>query len=303
MVQHHEVMEGSKTLMKQTNWTALALSLGLAGLGCSGSTTPTTDASVATDTPVGTDVPAADNGAPTDAVTADSPAATTCGTMLGGACDPVSGTGCAAGMGCYVRTPMGGASTGACEIPGRGEWGATCATNADCREGFACLLASAGGTARVCTRLCCEGDNAACRDESHGGMPGALCDRALTLNNTMIHVCQAPVRCDPHVLTGNGCPADRPYCNVISMDGTTTCIALGAHPGAEGALCCTDGCQAGFTCVGASGECDAAHPLRACRRVCDPTPGSDAGVACPAMQTCMGLVGRPNNFGACAPTM
>lgn len=289
---------------RHLNWPTLCV-LAAVGLGCSSSTQTPADSGTTADV-VPTDVPVAvDTGGPRDVASVDTPASmSTCGALLGGLCDPIAGTGCASGQGCYVRTPMGGMPVGSCDTPGRGEWGARCTNNNDCREGFACLPTTLGGTTRACTRLCCDGDNAACRDESRGGMPGAVCDRSLILNGTNVHICQASMRCDPMAATNNGCSSDRPYCNVLSMDGTTSCTPLSPMPGAEGSLCCTDGCQPGTICVGGPGTCDATHPLRVCRRVCNPTlSGGDGGTQCPAMQTCLGLMNRPETFGACAPAM
>jgi hypothetical protein len=216
-----------------------------------------------------------------------------------GPCNPVVNTGCAmAGQACYLQAMMGGPSTAACAAAGTRESGAACTNNTDCREGFVCL-GMMGSTARTCVKMCCEGDNASCRDTARGGTAGSVCDRAVTITGTMIHVCQQAVTCDPLALMSNGCPMERPYCAVTSADGSLSCFAVSMNPVGDGMPCCASGaCLPGYLCIQESaGMCDMAMPNRFCRRACNPMAAMST---CPAGRMCQGLTDRPPTYGACA---
>lgn len=267
------------------------------------------------------DVPAADAGpdaATPDATGPDAPAdggadaaadggASVCGRSLGGTCNLVTGAGCQPAQGCYTIPRNDGLpQIPFCRTAGRGGWGDPCEVSPDCREGFACL-----GSPSRCLKLCCEGDNASCRDEARGGRAGARCAfRALLRpgdTTSSIFVCQGDP-CDPFALAGaNRCPAEMPRCEALG-DGST-CVQQDSTcaPGGDGAGCCNNRCcQPGFTCVlpGAAGMCDRAAPTGRCRRVCN---AGDAmpNAACPMGQTCRLMFnaasGLPDYFRACSP--
>ena len=243
----------------------------------------------------------ADRGAP------DSGGGATCGGTLG-PCNVVTSTGCMSGEGCYaVRSADGGVGA-SCAPVGRRGWGEPCTTANGCREGFACL-----GTPGSCVKLCCQNDNASCRDEARGGRPGAVC--AGMVNGSDTRTCMEISSCDVYATSGNRCPAERPRCDIIASDGTTNCFPqeAGATPGDDGAACCSNNrCQPGMVCVPrdrtmGNVACVPASPNRVCRQVCNPMvagadAGADAGAQCPAAQTCsFTFTDTPETYGACAP--
>lgn len=283
--------------MNLLRWSlASCLAAGALSSGCSSDGPPAADGGVdvAADRPANT----TDGG-----TAADARATTSCGASLG-ECNVVTGAPCAAGTGCYPGLAPDGSLSASCAEAGRRGWGEPCATANGCREGFACL-----GTPGACVKLCCGNDNSSCRDETRGGRAGAIC--AGGVNGSDVRTCAEVTSCDLHAATNNRCPAERPRCDVLSDDGTSSCFPLeaGATPGGEGATCCANNrCQPGFLCVpampgGEAEACVASRPNRVCRRVCNPVlTGADAGAQCPADRTCLGFsAGAPASYGRCEP--
>lgn len=277
---------------------------GALSLGCSSSSPePMVDAG-STDlgsTDTGT---VTDRGTVTDQGSPDTSSAANCGGTLG-ACNVVTNANCAAGEGCYAGRNADGGVGASCASAGSRGWGEACSSSNGCREGFACL-----GTPGSCVKLCCQNDNASCRDSTRGGRPGAVC--AGTVTGSDIRTCMEISSCDVYAASGNRCPVDRPRCDIIASDGTTNCFPqeAGAAPGAEGTVCCTNNrCQPGLVCVPRDTTmggvaCVAAMPNRVCRRACNPTlTGADAGAVCPDGQACsLRFNDTPETYGACAPT-
>ncbi len=287
--------------MNLLRWSlASCLAASALSSGCSSDGPTATDGGVdvATDRGAVTDL-----GSTTDRSAGDTGSAMTCGATLG-PCNLVTNAPCAAGTGCYAGVAPDGTLGASCAESGRRGWGEACTTANGCREGFACL-----GTPGACVKLCCENDNASCRDETRGGRPGAICAGGVT--GTDVHTCTEVTSCDLYATSANRCPAERPRCDLLADDGTANCFALeaGATPGGDGATCCTNSrCQPGFLCVpatpgGGTEACVAAMPNRACRRVCNPTlTGGDAGAQCPAARMCVGFsAGAPESYGRCEP--
>jgi hypothetical protein len=245
-----------------------------------------------------TDVPVTDRGMVTPDTGTPDAGGSRCGQFP--MCNVVTNAGCGAGQGCYA---VGGGDAGLsaqCAMSGRAGWDEPCMTADGCREGFACL-----GSPGRCTRLCCGTENSICRDETHGGRPGAICAGVVT--GTDIKFCVDPQSCDPYATSNNRCPAEMPRCDVIGADGTTSCRAVRASPapGTDGARCCMSiECAPGFLCIGmaSGGMCNPASPSYNCRRVCNPTV-RDGGVACPSGQMCNMLNGQPETYGVCVPPM
>lgn len=257
-----------------------------------------TDLGAVTDHGTGTD-----RGAATDRGAPDTGGSPGCGGTLG-TCNVVTNASCAPGEGCYAGRSADGGVAAACAEAGRRGWGEACTSANGCREGFACL-----GTPGACVKLCCQNDNASCRDEARGGRPGAVCAGAVTGSD--IRTCMEISSCDVYATSDNRCPAGRPRCDIIAMDGTTNCFPQdpAAPPGGDGTACCTNSrCQPGLVCVPRDPSmggvaCVAATPNRVCRRVCNPTlTGTDAGAQCPAAQLCsLRFNDTPEGYGACAP--
>lgn len=273
----------------------------LAALGCSSEQSPApTDAAV-TDTPTidapATDAPAVD--APTDTRLGDATASdggASCGNAFGTRCNLVTNAGCSGGDGCYiVMGPTG--LVAQCRPAGRAGWDEPCVSNGDCREGFVCMASG------QCTKLCCNGDDTLCNDESHGGRAGAHCAANLT-NGRGLMACVSDNGCDPFVTSNNRCPAGSPRCNPIGD--TTTCEqqATGCAVAGEGAPCCeTNCCQPGLLCVGSQSAamCDAGTPGNRCRRACNlrstaPNGGCGTGQRCAAFSAGSML---PSYYGYC----
>lgn len=290
--------------MRMLRSVRLFVVAGALSLGCSSSSPePQLDAGPtdlgSTDTGTVTD-----HGTVTDQGSPDTGSAATCGGTLG-ACNVVTNANCAVGQGCYAGRNADGGVGASCAPAGSHGWGEACSSANGCREGFACL-----GTPGACVKLCCQNDNASCRDETHGGRPGAVC--AGTVNGSDIRTCMEISSCDVYATGSNRCPVDRPRCDIIASDGTTNCFPqeAGAAPGAEGTACCSNNrCQPGLVCVPRDTTmggvaCVAAMPNRVCRRACNPTlTGADAGAVCPAGQACsLHFNDTPETYGACTPT-
>lgn len=262
----------------------------LATTACGSTSTPSGDAGV----------DAADVATPRDTSTGPRDTGlggSACGDMAG-SCNPISLVGCATGEGCYVNSTLTGGFRASCAAGGRSGWGATCARSSDCREGFACLFDGSGvGT---CTMLCCGSDHSTCRDVSRGGRAGALCAAGVT--NSQLRTCLEVMSCDPYAATGNRCPTERPRCDIVGDDGSTSCAAYEpmGTPVAEGQPCCTPNhCLAGLACIRTgSTACVATAPNGACRRVCDPTARPPV---CGAGTHCAGLRDAAATFGVCLP--
>ncbi len=288
--------------MNLLRWSlASCLAVSALSSGCSSDSPTATDGGVDVGT---TDRGAVtDRGTATDRGTSDGGSTATCGGTLG-SCNLLTSAPCGVGTGCYAGRSPDGTLGASCAEAGRRGWGEACTTANGCREGFACL-----GTPGACIKLCCENDNASCRDETRGGRPGAVCAGGVT--GTDVHTCTEVTSCDLYATSGNRCPAERPRCDILADDGTSNCFAqeAGATPGGDGAACCTNNrCQPGFLCVpavagGGSEACVAATPNRVCRRVCNPLlTGADAGAQCPAARTCVGFsAGAPESYGRCEP--
>lgn len=229
--------------------------------------------------------------------------ASACGNTFGPTCNLVTSAGCPAGQGCYFD-PRATLPAARCRTAGRGGWGDPCTMPTDCREGFACL----GSPAR-CLKLCCEGDNATCRDEARGGRAGARCAVPADLrgnNMPTVHVCLGDP-CDPFATAGaNRCPAETPRCEPLGDGATCFQQRAGCTPGGDGAPCCSNGCcQPGFTCVlSAAGMCPEAAPTGMCRRACNSRAAMPDAV-CPTGQRCRVMFnmasGLPDYFRACSP--
>jgi hypothetical protein len=198
-------------------------------------------------------------------------------------CDPVTNTGCMAGMMCVIMDPM--ARRSACVAAGRGAFGAACMTANDCAEGLGCI-------GDKCSRWCCgSGDNSTCRGMP-GGRAGATCD--INVTNTGLFACSLPDNCDVH---RQNCPTAGDNCYPISMDGTTQCNAprMGAMPGASCMF--RNDCPVGHICVGTM-------MMSTCRRLCDPTGMAMGTYAmCPAGMMCGRVGGLPTNVGVCSAMM
>lgn len=260
---------------------ALAFSIVSAlALGCSSSSS--NDAGAPADVAVG-DVPR-DDGFPSN-----------CGATLG-SCNWVTNEGCDGGLGCY-RALVDGGVRQLCAAVGNGGWGAACASANNCRPGFACL-----GDPGRCTMLCCGADHARCGDDAQGGRAGALCVGAVLGSDA--RYCIETGACDPIATADNGCPNDRPRCDVVASNGATACSPLRGMGGGEGAPCCRgESCLAGYACIRprGAGVCSDAAPDGLCRRFCNPS--SDAGAQCPSGQACsLRFDGLPATIGACAPS-
>lgn len=216
-----------------------------------------------------------------------------CGATLG-TCNWVTNEGCDAGTGCYRASVDGGVRQLCAPVGSRG-WGAACANANECLPGFACL-----GEPGRCAMLCCGADHARCGDVAQGGRANALCVGAVL--GTDARYCIETGACDPLATTDNGCPTDRPRCDVVASNGATACSALRGAGGGEGAACCrSESCLPGYACIHRGTDvCRDAAPDGVCRRFCNPS--SDAGVACPAGQRCgLRFDGLPATIGACTP--
>lgn len=217
-----------------------------------------------------------------------------CG-MTQGDCNWVANTGCDAGAGCYRAVVDGGVRQLCAAVGSRG-WGVACTRANECAPGLGCL-----GEPGRCTPLCCGGDHARCEDPTRGGRPGGLCVGAVV--GTDARYCLETGPCSPVALSGNGCPSDRPRCDVVAASGATACGAVVRSPGGDGTPCCrSESCGPGFACIrDITLRCDEASPAGLCRRLC--ATGADAAATCPAGQSCsLRFDGLPDTLGACAPT-
>ena len=238
------------------------------------------------------------DGATADGATTDGGSA--CGMAFGPRCNLVTSAGCMAGQGCYYD-PNAMIRQAVCRTAGSAGWGERCDATTPCREGFACL-----GNPGACTKLCCPGDNATCRDEAHGGRAGARC--VGTINNLPgVQYCLADSSCDPFATTGNGCTADTPRCEPLGDSATCVRQGTGCTPGGDGAACCANSCcQPGFICTlsADAGTCDPMRPNGVCRRTCN-SRATMPDAACPTNQRCIiqfnPASGLPDYFRACAP--
>lgn len=78
------------------------------------------------------------------------------GFCVGNPCDPVTGGGCPAGVGCYIVTNSAGAFLTTCLPSGAGTNGSACELLNDCAPGFACT------TSDVCRQFCRPSDPSTC---------------------------------------------------------------------------------------------------------------------------------------------
>lgn len=272
---------------------AVAASMGFVMMGCgdpavvdAGGDTRTPDASDSSVTP---DVPEA--GAPDvrDVVMDTGP---TCGDGIG-PCNPVTNANCGSGESCRLAGDGMGGNTTMCGPAGSGGWNAPCSGMMPCREGFACLTNDMGATFR-CVRLCCEGDNARCRDTAAGGRVGATC--SVRINGLSFMGCQEASSCDWRL---QNCPMMTQNCVPTDERGTTACNPTGM--GATGAMCGGSTgvqCQRGHLCAGPMGG------VATCLRICDPmaTMATDGGgmfQVCPSGMRCGPVNGFPADFGVC----
>lgn len=162
-----------------------------------------------------------------------------------GACNPVHGTGCAAGEICALR-----GEAASCVTPARGARGEPCTTTESCGTGLACFRTTTGA-AGVCDRVCCPGGDDCTAAEVCGG-DGALVDGTVSSWGR----CLAPRACT--LLEPMSCP-DREACYVVGSEGATECLLSGTA--LEGDACVApNDCAAGLVCAGAF--------ERACARLC-----------------------------------
>lgn len=235
----------------------------------------------------GTDGNSGVDARPQDAAM-DAPVGPSCGASLG-PCDPITNAGCMTGQACRF-TLMNGRLVSSCSRAGTGGFDASCRSDDDCMETFACVSGK-------CHKLCCgPGMDEQCRT-GPGGRPGATCTYQLGVNDMAIpiYACAAPMRCN---WFSQDCMGNN-TCIAIREDGTTQCVPAGTTP--EGQPCETHSqCVRGHICI-STGTGSAT-----CRRICDPTGmSSDAGEfrTCPMGYSCAGLRNAPTDYGACLPTM
>ncbi|GAB4213124.1 MAG: hypothetical protein OHK0013_36690 [Sandaracinaceae bacterium] len=189
-----------------------------------------------------------------------------------GSCDPVGAAGCATGV-CVVR-----AETAECAPrAGRARRGAACATLEDCAAGLACFADGSGGG--VCERVCCPGAD-------HCGTAATCSGDGVLVDGTTSSWgrCSAPRACT--LLDPMSCP-DREACYVVSADGATECLLVGAA--LEGETCeLPNDCAAGLVCTGAF--------MRTCATLCQLSTTEDS---CPGPALCVRQAYTPEGIGVC----
>lgn len=153
-----------------------------------------------------------------------------------------------------------------CDPAGVGHDGDACQKGADCAPGFECV-----GTTGQCRHYCCMSD--AC---TNGNGRQSFCDiqPMAEVANTKVPVCM-PVRQCKLLVDGFCAPGES--CEIVRLDGTTSCVAIGA--GKAGDSCDKEHCGAGLTCLGNVGS-------RFCFQLChtDSTTECAAGLTCRTSQ-------------------
>ena len=189
-----------------------------------------------------------------------------------GPCDPVRGTGCAAGETCALR-----GEEAACVVPARGGRGEPCTNVESCGTGLACFRTD--GRAGVCDRVCCPGA-ASCSGTEVCGGDGVLVDGTISSWGR----CLAPRACA--LLEDAACP-DREACYVVGSGGETECLLAGTA--LEGDACAApNDCASGLVCAGAF--------ERACARLCRLGLMEDP---CGAGAMCVRQAYTPETVGVC----
>lgn len=195
-----------------------------------------------------------------------------CGADVG-PCDPVTGTGCAAGQDCRLvaTTPF----ESACGAAGAGAVGSVCAREAQCAAGLHCV-------AGFCLSLCCFG---AAGDAACGSRYGRLSRCVGNTDLQPISACTAMNRCE--YTSPSACAAPL-ACDVYSTAGHARCGTRGAVP-LGGACRLFNDCVAGLSCrllVPPEGEC---VPL------CNPL----VSARCKDGSRCVGYGNTPRDWGYC----
>jgi len=204
---------------------------------------------------------------------------TSTGMCPAGMCNILTASGCATGQGCYfLSMMMGGTPEPLCDTAGTSGDGATCATYADCQEGFFCE-----GT--TCRHYCCGMADTGCPTGQTCAVqlvgPGGV--------ETGVGFCKLPDTCDP--ITQTGCAMGQ-GCYTQGSDGSVICIGS-LHDAAEGTTCmASNDCAPGLQCYGAGG----ADPV--CHKFCNVMTMTGCGMG----QTCdaVGIMALPN-LGICTP--
>ncbi len=192
---------------------------------------------------------------------------------VGGVCDPLCQTGCAATQACIAG---GNPVMSACVAPGTGGQGATCNAMMGCQVGFACALGSATATSGTCQKFCKPG----------AGTCGAGFECGAMLQDLSLGAC-APVE-DKCTVLPNNCP-DNQMCYNTNLGLQCINYKQGAMPG-DTCAAPTD-CGDTQACIGMQGG------ALACAQLCDPNN------ACPDAKTCNPLTDENGNmlpYGACA---
>jgi hypothetical protein len=147
---------------------------------------------------------------------------------------------------------------------GTGGDAAPCTRSSDCAAGYECVGSAA--TAGQCRHYCC--DSASCNTQTPDQF---FCDiqPTATASASKVPVCMPVMQCQ--LLQQGVCP-DGQQCSIVTMDGTTSCVAIGQAQ--LDAPCDTDHCAAGLVCLGMVGS-------RVCWQLC-----SSSNEACPTGLQC-----------------
>ncbi len=169
-----------------------------------------------------------------------------------------------------------------CLNAGTGTDGASCTTSTECAAGFECV---GKGT---CRHYCCSDDP--CTTMTNETTTAYFCDVATetAAPYLKVPVCFVQAPCMP--LAPNQCYAySGETCTVVEVNGSmsliATCDTVGT--GGLGDSCETEQCQAGFACIGATGQ-------RACVQLCNAGHNCSGSMTCQASQALM-----PFNVGYC----
>lgn len=206
------------------------------------------------------------------------------GTPVAVMCEPLAGTGCAAGSscaytGCRTSTPIG-----MCVAAGTGKLGEVCSGDSDCEAGSPCLMERC--QVRTCQRLCRA-------DADCAGTPGSRCltDTQVCGAMSAVGICSRP--CDPRGAASTGCLANQ-RCFIFQTNEIPSCDCVDSTRAAgDGMGCATSNdCVPGLMCVATKGG----------QTVCRPVCRLDSPGDCASDRTCARLTMPAfTTYGACAP--
>jgi hypothetical protein len=161
-----------------------------------------------------------------------------------------------------------------CLNAGTGADGMSCTASTQCAPGFECVQngTSDGGTSGTCRHYCC--DDSPCTTMSNDSANAYFCDVATEMATPYLKVpvCFVVSKCLP--LGPNKCnPGEA--CTIVEINDSMSLVATCDTVGTGGLddSCETEQCQAGFACIGATGQ-------RTCEQLCNMQYGCSGSMSC-----------------------